>query len=95
MAEAVDRLELVADDDQLAARPAQRLDQPQLQAVGVLELVDHQVAEAPAVGLADLGALQQPGGEDLQVLEVDPGAPLLGRLEAGAEKSSSSSARWR
>ena len=86
MAEAVDRLQLVADDDQLAARPAQRLDQPQLQAVGVLELVDQQVAEAAAVGLADLGPLEQPGGEDLQVLEVDPGAALLGRLEAGREE---------
>ena len=60
MAEAVDRLELVADDDQLGCRAAQRLDQPQLQAVGVLELVDHQVAEAGAVGVADLGPLEQP-----------------------------------
>ena len=83
MAEGVDRLQLVADHDQLGLRPLQRLDQPQLQAVGVLELVDQQVGEAAAVGLADLGPLEQAGGEDLQVLEVDPGAALLGRLEGG------------
>ncbi len=81
MAEGVDRLQLVADDDELGLRPLERLDQPQLQAVGVLELVDQQVGEAAAVGLADLGALEQAGGEDLQVLEVDPGAARLGVLE--------------
>ena len=83
VAEGVDRLQLVADHDQLGARPLQRLDQPQLQAVGVLELVDQEVGEAAAVGLADLGPLEQAGGEDLEVLEVDPGAALLGGLEAG------------
>jgi len=30
--------------------------------------------------------LEQPGGEDLQVLEVEPGAPLLGGLEALGEE---------
>ena len=48
--EAVDRLQLVADDHQLRRGPAQRFDQPQLQAVGVLELVDEQVAEPGPVG---------------------------------------------
>jgi len=44
------------------------------------------VGEAAAVGLADLGPLQQAGGEDQKVLEVDPGAALLRRLEgAGVE----------
>ena len=83
MAEGVDRLQLVADDDELGLRALERLDQPQLQAVGVLELVDQEVGEAAAVGLADLGPLEQAGGEDLQVLEVDPGAALLGGLEGG------------
>ncbi len=86
MAEAVDRLQLVADHDQLGLRPAQRLDQPQLQPVGVLELVDEDLAEARAVVLADLGPLQQARGENLQVLEVDPGPPFLRRLEAGGEE---------
>ena len=86
MAESVDRLQLVADRHQLTPRPAQRLHQAQLQAVGVLELVDHQVAETRTVGGADLTSLQQPRGEDLEVLEVDPRAPLLGGLEAGGEE---------
>jgi hypothetical protein len=81
VAEGVDRLQLVADDDELGLGALERLDQPQLQAVGVLELVDQQVGEAAAVGLADLGALEQAGGEDQQVLEVDPGAARLGLLE--------------
>src|SRR3954466_13273369 len=57
VAEAVDRLQLVADDGQLGRRPAESLDQPQLQAVGVLELVDEDLTEAVAVVLADLGPL--------------------------------------
>ena len=82
VAEGVDRLQFVADHDQLGARPLQRLDQPQLEPVGVLELVDQEVGEAAAVGLADLGPLEQARGEDLEILEVDPGAALLGGLEA-------------
>jgi hypothetical protein len=46
VAEAVDRLELVADEEELLA--AHELDELALQAVGVLELVDHDRAEAPA-----------------------------------------------
>ncbi len=43
VAESVDRLELVADQEDLGRWPAQRLDQAQLQPVGVLKLVDHQL----------------------------------------------------
>ncbi len=44
--EAVDGLELVADHEQPRLGAAQRVDQPQLDAVRVLELVHHQVLEA-------------------------------------------------
>ena len=52
VAEAVDRLELVADQEEARVRAAQLLDQPQLEAVRVLELVDHQVVELLAVAIA-------------------------------------------
>ena len=53
--EAVDRLELVADEEDVArARPAaQQVDDVALQAVRVLELVDHDRAEPQLLGLAD------------------------------------------
>ncbi len=86
MPEAVDRLQLVADGHQLRSRPAQRLDQAQLQAVGVLELVDQEVAEPAPVGGRRLGPLEQSHRQQLQVLEVDPGAPRLGEGEALGEQ---------
>ena len=46
VAEAVDRLELVADHEQPGLGAAQRVDQRELDAVRVLELVDHQMGEA-------------------------------------------------
>ena len=52
VAEAVDRLELVADEEQARIRAAQLLDQPQLEAVRVLELVDHEVGELLAVAIS-------------------------------------------
>ena len=84
--EAVDRLQLVADDHQLALRPAQGFDQAQLQAVGVLELVDQEVAEPGSVGRPRLGPLEQARGQQLQVLEIDAGAPFLGDREALGEQ---------
>ena len=95
VAEAVDRLQLVADDHQLRLRPAQRLDQAQLQPVGVLELVDQEVAEPGPVGGARLGPLEQARGQQLEVLEVDAGAPSPWRRAKRAENSRRSSATWR
>ncbi len=46
VAEAVDRLQLVADEEHVVA--VERVDELQLQPVGVLELVDHDALEAPA-----------------------------------------------
>src|SRR5205085_761428 len=49
--EAVDRLELVADEEELVARD--QVDQLALQPVRVLELVDADLAEAQLLALAD------------------------------------------
>ena len=79
MPEAVDRLELVADGEQvLALEQAQDLE---LTAVGVLELVHHHQLEAARPGLADLlAASEQRRREQLEVVEVDRRALELERL---------------
>ena len=94
VAEAVDRLQRVADDHQLRRRAAEPVDEPDLKAVRVLELVDHHLPEARSVGAADLLPLEQAGGEQLQVLEVDPAAALLDRGEALAEELAAGGATW-
>ena len=57
VAEAVDRLELVADEEQLLA--GDQIDQVALKAVRVLELVDHHCAEPPRLPLPDLVVLAE------------------------------------
>ena len=70
--EAVDRLELVTDKEQFLA--GDQIDQVALEAVGVLELVDHHRPEAPGLALPDLLVLaQQVARGQLQILEVDAG----------------------
>ena len=84
MAEAVDRLELVADEEDLGVLVREQVDELALEPVRVLELVDHDRAEAPALALADLGVLaQQLAREQLQVLEVERRLAVLG-LPVGA-----------
>ena len=71
VAEAVDRLVLVADDHQVAVLGGEQLQQPVLGVVGVLVLVDEDVAEGAAPALAHL--LEQLEGVDRahqQVVEV-------------------------
>src|SRR4029079_15816580 len=69
VAEAVDGLELVADEEDLVAR--HQVDQLALQAVRVLELVHEDRAKAPARVVADLLVqLQKRAGVQLQVFEV-------------------------
>ena len=82
--EAVDRLELVADEEDLGVLVREQVDELALEPVRVLELVDHDRAEAPALALADLGVVaQQLPGEQLQVLEVERRLAVLG-LAVGA-----------
>ena len=81
VAEAVDRLELVADEEQLGAGPAQQVDEIALEAVRVLELVDHDRAEAERLALADrLVVAEQVARGELEVLEVER---RLARLRLG------------
>ena len=87
--EAVDRLELVADEeDILGIRPAaQQVDEVALQPVRVLELVDHDRAEAQLLGLAHLLVVpQQVAREQLEVLEVERGLALLRGRVLGREQ---------
>ena len=78
MAEAVDRLELVADGEQVVA--LERVQDLHLPRVGVLELVDHHELEAlgPGPPQPDV-ARQQRARLDLQVVEVQRPALTLGR----------------
>ena len=71
VAESVDRLVLVADDHQVAVLGGEQLQQPVLGVVGVLVLVDEDVAEGAAPAVADLlEQLHRVDGADQQVVEV-------------------------
>ena len=82
----VDRLVGVADHAQvdLGAHPC--LQEPELQRVDVLELVDEQVAESPTASCGILGVgLDVAGREAEQVVEVDHATTELGLLVAGVD----------
>jgi aryl carrier-like protein len=72
VAEAVDGLELVADEEQFRLRGPQQVDDLGLQAVRVLELVHEDRAEALLLALAQLRlGPQQVARLELEVLEVE------------------------
>ena len=90
MPEAVDRLELVADEEDLGVLVREQIHELALEPVRVLELVDHDRAEAPALALADLGVVaQELARQQLQILEVEcrlavlrlAVAPVVGQQE--------------
>ena len=79
--EAVDRLELVADEEELRLRRPQQLDDLGLERVRVLELVDEDLAEAELLALADLGMrAEEVARLELEILEVER---RLARLRLG------------
>ena len=89
VAEPVDRLELVADEEDVGVR-AHQVDQLALQAVRVLELVDHDRREAELLPRAHVVVrLEEIARAKLQVLEVEHRLAVLRRLvlrrEAGQE----------
>ncbi len=89
VAEAVDRLELVADEEHVALQvaAAQQVDQIALEPVRVLELVDHDRAEPKLLRLAHGGVVrEQVAREELQVLEVERRLALLRRGVLGGEQ---------
>ena len=83
VAEAVDRLELVADEEQLVR--VEQVDQLALQAVRVLELVDHHRAEAQPLALGDLRDREQVARTELEILEVECRLAVLRLLVGVAE----------
>ena len=86
VAEAVDRLELVADEEPLRVRPGQQVDELALEPVRVLELVDHDRAEAQPLALAQaLVVAQQVAGVQLEILEVERRLAVLRRCVLGGE----------
>ena len=83
--EAVDRLGRVADEVEVVAAADDLLEQPVLQRVEVLGLVDEHVAVAEPHGVGPLRVDRQLRGRQHQeVVEVDDAAPPLQRL-VGAE----------
>src|SRR5690606_11280335 len=81
---AVDRLVRVAHDEDVPAIAPPGLEQPELERVHVLELVDEEVAEPPALGGGEAGVpLDGRGAGGEQVVEVHDVALGLGRLVLG------------
>src|SRR5207245_10357063 len=72
MPEAVDRLELVADEEEIRVRPPQEVDDLRLQSVRVLELVDEDRAEPALLALTEVGLRPQEVPRlELEILEVE------------------------
>jgi hypothetical protein len=86
--EAVDRLELVPDHEQVAfPSVAEEVEQLGLQPVRVLELVDHDRGEALPLALADLRVVaEQVARLELEVLEVERRLSALGLRVRGGER---------
>ncbi len=87
MPEAVDRLELVPDREDLGQfRVGDEVDQLGLEPVRVLELVDHDHPEAKPRLVADCVVVaKQVAGRKLEILEVDDRLTALGGRVLGAE----------
>ena len=81
---AVDRLVRVTDDEHVPAVAAPGLEELELQRVDVLELVDEEMPEPPALGGGEPGVpLQRAGAGREQIVEVDDVAPGLGLFVFG------------
>ncbi len=84
MPESVDRLKLVADEEQLLR--IEQVDQLALEAIRVLELVDHHRPEAEPLALADVVvAHEKRACFELEILEVEPRLALLRSAVLGLE----------
>ena len=77
--EPVDRLVAVADDAEVGAFSEPRPEQPELRRARILELVDEEVPESPALRGREVGvAFEHVGAARDEVVEVDEAAaPLL------------------
>ncbi len=82
-APAVNRLVVVADDAERAMPPHERFGQRELDAVGVLVLVDLHVVEAALMAGEDVGKVaEEPMREQQEIVEIDGAAALEGLLIA-------------
>src|SRR5205085_1442060 len=85
VAEAVDRLEFVPDEEELLA--CDQVDQLALEAIRVLELVDADLAEAQLLARADrLVVAKQVARAQLEILEVERRLAVLRRLVRALER---------
>ena len=81
--EPVDRLVGVADDAQVGAVAEPGAHQPELRRAGVLELVDEEVTEPPALRGRELGvAFEHVGAPDDEVVEVDEARACASRARS-------------
>src|SRR5204863_7735798 len=89
VAERIDRLELVADEEDVLLRAAgEQVDQLALERVRVLELVDHDRPEAQLLRFADARVVREEiAREQLQVFEVECRLALLARRVLGCEET--------
>ena len=87
----IDRLVVVADHAQVAVAGGQRPDPQVLRPVGVLVLVDVEVAPALLVLGQDVGRLlEQPDGLEQEVVEVERVRPCAGAPGSGSPAARSS-----
>ena len=91
--EPVDRLVGVADDAEVGAVAEPRPQQPELRRARVLELVDEEMAEAPALRGGELGvALEHVGTAGDEVVEVDEAAACASGARTRGRPSATSAA---
>ena len=77
--EAVDRLELVADEEAFGVRAGEQIHELALESIRVLELVDHDRPEAQLLALSQRLVLpQQVARAELEILEVERRLAVLG-----------------
>ena len=85
--EPVDRLRRITDEEQVVAPGAEQVDEPVLERVQVLRLVDQHMAVAPAQGVGEVGGVLQLAdrvGE--HVVEVDDAPAALELLVRGERR---------
>ena len=82
--EAVDRLELVADEEDLGVLLGEQVDQLALQPVRVLELVDHDRAEPKLLACTNAAVVaEEVARSELEVFEIERRLAILGFLILG------------
>ena len=88
--ESVDRLCRIANQEQVITTGAEKVDEPMLQRVEVLGLVDQEVPESPPQRVGELRVVLHVTNDERQhVVEIDDAALALELLEVGEHRSCS------